>query len=623
MSPAGLYNGDTLSPRLIISFQLLRKAIVARKMMGKLDSMTRSPLFPFLVIILAGIILTAPVLIYGIPFFSDDAVTHHAVWYVRFSEQLWAGDLYPRWLMGMNNGLGSPVFFYYPPLLFFVTSLLRPFFRGDSHGWYQLGVSASAALIASGACAYAWLKQVAGRNSALAAAILYMATPYHLASDLYVRGSLAEFWAFIWMPLILFFTHKIVQGQRLAPAGCAFSYALMIITHLPTTLIFSPIPICYSFYMAGTGRKTRAVGWTIGAMTLGAGISFVYLWPALTTQHLVFLDRMTTGYFSYKNWLFFTNFSLWPNEKFLVLLTTADLAGIACCAFIINRATPKSLTTRLNAFWFAIAGTSILMMTQLSAPIWVSISILRKIQFPWRFNAIVSLATSALLALAISSFKRHGSRSFKIATVMALFFVFAWLPGTGWAVLQAYPFHIADQEDVNYKYREIAEQREVPEYYPRWNLAMAEMNWECSVNEEEWDSQLNSRFQSLVQGIGESKVRIIEGTGDVSVSSWKAGEIRLQTSTPTGLRILVSQFYYPNWSASLFSNQEIINIQPSQPDGLISLSIPKGEHEVLLQLEQSSAETVGEIVSLISIAAVVSSCFWCLFVAKRRYQTLQ
>src|SRR5215813_7003657 len=111
--------------------------------------MIKRPLFPILVIVLAGIILTAPVLVYGIPFFSDDAVTHHAVWYVRFSEQLWDGDLYPRWLMGMNNGLGSPVFFFYPPLLFFVTSLLRPFFRGDSHGWDQLGLSASAALIAS------------------------------------------------------------------------------------------------------------------------------------------------------------------------------------------------------------------------------------------------------------------------------------------------------------------------------------------------------------------------------------------------------------------------------------------------------------------------------------------
>ena len=580
--------------------------------------MTRRALCPIIVLVLAGMILTAPVLIYGIPFFSDDAVTHHAVWYVEFSQQLWAGDLYPRWLMGMNNGLGSPVFFYYPPVPFFVTSLLRPFFREDSHGWYQLGISACAALIASGACAYAWLKQMVGRNSALAAAVLYMATPYHLASDLYVRGSLAEYWAFIWMPLILFFTHRIVQGHRLAAAGCALSYALLIMTHLPTTVIFSPIPICYAFYMASPDRKLRVAGWIIGAMTLGAGISCLYLWPALTTQHFVFLERMSTGYFSYKNWLFFTKLSLWPTEKFLVLLVMGDLAGIACCAFLITRASGNRATAGLNAFWFAMASAAILMMTQLSTPIWLGVPILQKIQFPWRFNAIVSLATTALLALAISSFKRRNSGLFKTLTLLGLFFILAWIPGTAWAVLQAYPFHIADQEDVNYKYREIEEQREVPEYYPRWNLTMAELNWEASVDEDEWDRQLNSRFQSLVQRTGKSKVTVTEGTGGVNVSSWKPDEIRLQTSTPSGMRIRVSQFYYPNWTAQLNSVPSNINIEPTKPDGLISLSIPSGEHEVWLRLRQGPAETVGEMISLIS---VVLMCLWCLFVARRRHQT--
>src|SRR5205823_6430575 len=97
----------------------------------------------------AGLVLTLPVLILGVPFLSDDA-GFHAVWYTHFSHQLWAGDLYPRWLAGMNGGLGSPVFFFYPPLPYFLTSILRPFFRSDPQGWHQLGVSASLALIASG-----------------------------------------------------------------------------------------------------------------------------------------------------------------------------------------------------------------------------------------------------------------------------------------------------------------------------------------------------------------------------------------------------------------------------------------------------------------------------------------
>jgi len=566
--------------------------------------------FPIVVIVIAGCVLTAPVLIYGIPFFSDDAVTHHAVWYVNFSEQLWAGDLYPRWLMGMNDGLGSPVFFSYPPVPFFLTSLLRPFFHGDSHGWYQLGLSASAALIASGLCAYVWLKQMVDGNSALAAAVLYMSTPYHLAGDLYIRGSLAEYWAFIWMPLILFFTHKLVKGHRMAVAGFAVSYALLVMTHLPTTLIFSPVPVCYAFYLAGVGRKIKSTGMILGAMTLGAGLSFIYLWPAMTTQHFVFLDRMSTGYFSYKNWLLFSQFSLWRPEKLLVLLTIVALGVIACCTFIITRVNRNKATTRLNAFWFAVAGGGILMMTQLSAPIWVVFSMLRKIQFPWRFNTIVSLATTALLTLAISSLKEPESARPKIVVTIALLLIIGWIPATGWAVWQAYPFHNPDQKEIDYKKREIEEAREVPEYYPRWNRAMAEMDWETSIYEAEWDDQLNTRFESLRQSVGESggslsKVKIVEGTGQVNISSWRPGNIRLQADTSTGMRLYVSQFYYPSWTAQLAGDSSCINIEPSEPDGLISLFIPKGEHQLLLQLKQSAAETVGQIVSLISIAIML------------------
>jgi len=451
-----------------------------------------------------------------------------------------------------------------------------------------------------------WLKQMVDRNSALAGGVLYMATPYHLAGDLYVRGSLAEFWAFIWMPLILFFTHKIVNGSRLAVAGFAVSYALLVMTHLPTTVIFSPLPLCYAIYLAGAGQKVKSSALILSAITLGAGLSCIYLWPAMTTQHFVFLERMTTGYFSYKNWLFFTNLSLWSSEKFLVLLTVIDLTGVACCAFAIARVNSNKMMIRLSAFWCAVAAAGILMMTQLSAPIWAALPLLQKIQFPWRFNAIVSLATTALLALAFSSLKERQLASVKIAKTIGLLLIIAWIPATGWAVWQAYPFHNPDPEEINYKKREIEQDREVPEYYPRWNASMASMDWQTSTDEEEWDRQLNRRFDELERSIGESegglsKVKIVAGTGKVNIRSWKPGEIRLQADTPTGMWLNVSQFYYPNWTAQIASDLSDVDIQPSQPDGVISLFVPGGEHQVLLRFKQSSTEKLGQLISLISI----------------------
>ena len=92
---------------------------------GPASRVVQSKLFPIVVITAAGLIFTIPAIIYGIPFFSDDGVSHHALWYMHFSTQLWAGDLYPRWLMGMNEGLGSPVFYYYPPRPIFPDQLTQ------------------------------------------------------------------------------------------------------------------------------------------------------------------------------------------------------------------------------------------------------------------------------------------------------------------------------------------------------------------------------------------------------------------------------------------------------------------------------------------------------------------
>ena len=582
---------------------------------GPASKVIRSKLFPIVIISAAGLIFTIPTLIYGIPFFSDDGVSHHAVWYTHFSTQLWAGDLYPRWLMGMNEGLGSPVFYYYPPVPFFLTSLLKPFFPDDLHGWHQLGLSASLALIASGLCAYLWLKDLTERTSALLAAVLYMATPYHLAADLYIRGSFAEYWAFAWMPLVLFFAHRIVSGDKLAMAGLAVSYSLLLMTHLPTTLIFSPILVCYVLYLSGSGQKLRVTGRVLTGVALGIGLSAVFLWPAMTTQHLVLLDRMTTGYFSYKNWLIFSNFFLWKEDKVTLLLLTLDLAAIACGAFVIARIDQDKSTRPLNIFWLVVAMASIFMMTDFSRPIWLIFPVVQKIQFPWRFNAILSLATTALVASAIYSFRRvsRPTRAARVGRIWigVVLLIATWLPATGWAIWTAYSFHNSSQEEIDYNNREVAQEREVPEYYPRWNKAMAEVDWETSIYEKDWGESMERKFESLVQRVGQSEGRvsrfnIVEGTGQVRINRWKPGRIELHVETPADLKINISQFYFPNWRAQLPAESSSLAVQPSQPDGLISLSIPRGTHEVLLELKRSKAEKTGEIISLISLVITLS-----------------
>ena len=90
-------------------------------------------------LLIATLIAYAPVLWNGYPANAWDS-RYNAVTGRLFSEQFWSGDLYPRWLIGMNSGLGSPHFFFYAPLGYYIAAAFH--WLSASTGLAQLGAAA-------------------------------------------------------------------------------------------------------------------------------------------------------------------------------------------------------------------------------------------------------------------------------------------------------------------------------------------------------------------------------------------------------------------------------------------------------------------------------------------------
>ncbi len=185
-------------------------------------------------IILAGLVASLPTVFFG--FLRGDRV--HLVWAKHFSDQLWAGNLYPRWLLDMSSGFGSPTFYFYGPVSYYITSLFFLVLPYHGYGWLQVGLSAVLATVGSGLAAYLWLRERVSRPVACLAAILYMWLPYHLRIDHLGRFAFAEYWGFVWMPLCLYFVSRVMRGHRRGTAGLAITYALLLMTHPPTALLF-------------------------------------------------------------------------------------------------------------------------------------------------------------------------------------------------------------------------------------------------------------------------------------------------------------------------------------------------------------------------------------------------
>ncbi len=315
------------------------------------------------VVAVAALVLMTPSLLWG-PGAADSAIYNY-VWTKQFGELLGQGVLYPRWLPHSWGGLGSPAFYFYPPLAFYVSGLL------DLAGLTTLQAINGAALLAmfaSGVTMSAWLR-FKGANPLWA--LLYMAAPYHLY-DWYGRAGLAEFSAFAWLPLVALGLDA--QPRRWATPLLAISFAGLVMTHLPAALLTS-----VGLIAPMVVRRREHLAAYAFAGFLGLGLSAIYLLPALTLQHHISTAAMISSIYRPANW------APW-----------GPYAALWVAPFALA---PVSLAAGGRRwFWVGAVVFGAAMSLAVIPMVW-SLPGLDRVQFPWRMLVVVEFAAVTAAAL--------------------------------------------------------------------------------------------------------------------------------------------------------------------------------------------------------------------------------
>ena len=165
---------------------------------------------------------------------------YHLIRFWQFDRNIRGGNLFPRWAPDLDYGFGVPIFsFFYPfpnyPAEFF--HLLGSSFISS------FKLSLAVAFILSGVFFYLWLRDIFGSWPALVAAAFYLFAPYHFL-DVYVRGSIGEVWALVWLPAVLW------ALEKKSFVLIALFFSLLILSHNILALIFTPSLLTYIAFLA-------------------------------------------------------------------------------------------------------------------------------------------------------------------------------------------------------------------------------------------------------------------------------------------------------------------------------------------------------------------------------------
>jgi uncharacterized membrane protein len=328
---------------------------------------------------------------------------------IGFNEQFAQGVLYPRWINYVNGG-GSPTFFFYGPLPYWIAALIQLALCIDCSPEQVLGISLGLMFVASGAAAYLLFRQYAPRWTSLFGASVYMMLPYHLAADGWWRSALGEVAAYMFIPLIFWALDQLPQRRVAAPLLGIF-YAGLIFSHLPSALLTSIIITIHIAFICWERQNGLYFILGAAASVIGMFLAAIYLFPAILLQNTIHSEIWWGHYYRAVHWL--VGSGKYPDGDHMTLIEGMFFLTILIFIFSIL-AVPYKKFPQLIWRWIASVSACIFLMSALSTPIWAYAPLLSKVQFPWRLITIVDLAAAQAL---VSGLVLHGRSKIQSALV--------------------------------------------------------------------------------------------------------------------------------------------------------------------------------------------------------------
>ncbi len=492
-----------------------------------------------------------------------------------------------RWIPDAGYQYGYPLYNFYTPFVYYLGEI----FHLVGFGFIDsIKILFGLGFILAGIFMYLLVKEFFGPLPAIVSSLLYTYAPYK-AQEVYVRGSLSEFWISVFFPLVLWSIYKLIKSEKNKYIfWFSSSFGLLFLTHNLLSFGFLPIIIFWTVYWLVMEKKLSFWKKLFPGFLLGIGLSAFFLLPLIFERKFVHIDTLTGGYFDYRQHfvsikqLFFDN--RWGYGS-SVLGSIDDLSLstgiihwivglIAVLISFLNLKKNKKLSMLIILFGF-IDVFVLFLIHEKSSFIWSIVTPLRWIQFPWRFLSISVFLLSFMSAAAVY-FAKKFKYVFAILIIGGIFiFNLNFFKPIKW-------LDISDNEKLSGDLWEKELTSSIFDYLPIY----------AKLPPSEKAPNLPEVLEGEVEIENYSKGSNFQ-TGKLNVI--KDSTIRLPLFDFPGMTV------YLNGQKVSHVNDNCDNEEYCL--GLITFNAEKGEYLLKVKLENTPARLIGNILSIVSVVAVL------------------
>src|SRR3989344_735683 len=498
----------------------------------------------------------------------------------------------PRISQNLGFGYGYPFFNFYPSLFYYFAEIFV--ILGFSF-ISSTKIAIAVGFILSAVFMYLFSRKYLGDLGGLVAAMLYTFAPYH-SVDVYVRGALAEFSSFIFIPGLFWAITRISVNQSFGNIAlfCLFGAGL-VLSHNLVALMTVPFALIFFIYLIYKNKNKKDFVFSIligGALAL---FLTSYFWiPAILENKYTMVNLLTKEFANYG--LHFVSLhqflnSPWgyggsilgPSDGLSLEVGKIHLILVAFSFILVFvYKFRKEVIDNIYFVFLSLFVLSIFIQSYYSKIIWDSFPPLSYIQFPWRFM-IFAVFSASFLGGFIFSLKFNEKLKFILATAILIIIVLIYVP-----LFRPSSF-LVNAKDEDYTF---------PDFI-RWDTSIKAFEyvpWGIATKTSDIGNTVVDITRDEI-----AKETAIPLSGDLKVKTVidRPQYKKLEVDPDTLGKLQINTFSFPGWKVFIDGRQ--IRYNDENKLRLIQADVPKGSKVVEAKFTDTNVRTFSNLLTLFGI----------------------